>query len=391
MRQSLQFIFFYCTIFVWLSSCIDDYETPESNTGAMVVIFGQIVENSDCVFTLRSTATPTGSLEKFTYIKDATICVKGTDGQTFNGIELSGGKGRYSVPVGNLNPVEKYYVEVSTRYGVFESEPMSPLDAPALKSIHFEQPRADKKVDILVSSEDAHGLVYLLWQVDEYWEIWTPLTSHWEYRVNTEDDLYSDNPQGSFVQLAEEEIKNHGWQHAVVLSAVASNEDYALGAVTRKCILQRSNTSHRFQTRYCARIKQMAITREEYEFRKLQQTQASDVGGLFTQMPSELPSNIRSLSETRAIGFVGVRGKVSTKELYINGSDVGYKNQDTPEIIPEDKVLAPNWMINYGYRVYNYNPETDIAKWTYDWCVDYRSSHWGGDEALECPDFWTDK
>lgn len=390
MRSILQFFIIACLVLIAAVSCIDEYSLPDTDTEPMVVIFGQIVSESDCVFTLRSTIRPTGELDIYSYIDDAKVTVRGTDGQVFEGHGEGGFTGRFIVHVGTLASDQKYHVEVSTKYGDFESKPMLPLDAPELTELYYEQPGPDNTINVMLSTQDPQELVYLLWQVDEYYEIRTPFTTQWEYRIDPDEEL-SGNPRGSFVMLDPQEYTNHGWRHATDLSNFATNQDYACGAITRRCIFTRANSDPRLQTRCCVRIKQMSITRQEYEYRRLMLLQSSEVGGLFTQMPSELPTNIRSLGERKAIGYIGVRGYAGQKEMYINGSDIGYHSKDNPLTIDKEHVMEPIQMVNMGYRVYSYNSDKDEAVWTYQWCVDYHSIHWGGFEAIEKPDFWKDK
>lgn len=372
-------------------SCIDDYTIPDSDTEPMVVIFGQIVSETDCIFTLRSTSRLTGELEMYSYIDDAKVTVKGTDGQIFEAKPKGRSTGQYNVSVGKLDPSQKYYVHVSTIYGDFESEPMQPLDAPELTELYYEQPRADRKIDMVISTEDPKEPVYLLWQVDDYYEIYTPFTSRWEYRFDPGEDPYSINPKGSFVMIDPDQYTNHGWRHSIELSAIATNHDYNLGAISKRCICQRPNFDHRFQTRCCTRVRQIAITREEYEYRNMMKEQWTDVGGLFSKMPSELPTNIRSLGNRKAIGYIGVRGHVSTKEMYVNRHDFDYHSMDVAETIPEKMVGSPQWMVNNGYGIFSHDPNKYETIWTYRWCIDYRDDHWGGSEAMERPEFWNDK
>ena len=133
----------------------------------------------------------------------------------------------------------------------------------------------------------------------------------------------------------------------------------------------------------------MAITRQEYEYRRLMLNQTYNMGGLFTPMPSELPTNIKSVGERKAIGYIGVRGRTSMKEMYINGSDVGYKSQDNPQTFPQDGV-SPSALVYNGCSVYTHTPDTGDTMWTFTWCVDYRDKYWGGD-AIDRPDFWQNK
>lgn len=390
MRRFILLFVIHCLLVLGLSSCIEDYQLPSSETEGMVVIFGQIIGDSDCTFTLRSTCSPTGTLDKYSYINEAKVCVRGTDGQLFEGQVLPNRMGQYVVRVGTLKHDVKYYVSASTPYGDFESEPMAPLDAPELTALTYEQPREDREVDILISTEDPQRQVYLLWQMDEYWEIYTPFKSQWECRIKSEDEIEEGGVPYYFVHLSADEYTNHGWRHNTSLAAMTTNANYGQGAIEQLHIYSIPITDHRLQTRYLARIRQMAITREEYEYRKQLQRQTSDVGGLFSQMPSELPSNIRSNSETRALGYIGVRGNIRQRDLYIDGKAVGYRNIDSPETIEDKERRSPEQMLIKGYQVYSYNEKLHEVIWTYDWCVDYRARYWGGTEALTRPDFWRD-
>ena len=392
--------YIYVLATLMLSSCIDDYELPQTETEPYVVVYGEIVSERDCLFRLRSSMSLGSSLSMYHYIPNAHISVMGTDGQCFDSSPVEGQQGTYTVPVGKLDPSCQYYARINTPYGTFESEPMQPLDAPDIVEVMYEQPHDDKTVDLLVSTDDPHRSVCLLWRIEDFWEIRTPYVAHWEYRPDKAWD-----GSGEFVQLTPDEYTNHGWRHANDVASFLSNESYGCGAILHHCILQRANTSHRLRNRCCSRVHQMAITREEYEFHYLQQTLTTDVGGLFSRMPSELPTNIHRVESAmnpvsgssssywtdniaaQAIGYVGVRGYVSTEDIYINGSDIGYRNPGSPSYVPEEKVSSPFQMYIQGYRVVDYTEEKTY--WTRCQWVDYRSEDWGGGEALDSkPEWW---
>jgi len=77
------------------------------------------------------------------------------------------------------------------------------------------------------------------------------------------------------------------------------------------------------------------------------------------------------------------------KEMYINGSDVGYKSQDNPQTFPQDG-QSPLGLVYNGCSVYTHTPDTGDTMWTFTWCVDYRDKYWDGD-AIDRPDFWQNK
>ena len=87
--------FIFCMTLLTTVACTYDYEIPDSETEPMVVIFGQIVSESECVFSLHSTARPNGNLEIYSNMDDATVVVKGTDGQVFEGHGVGNFTGRF--------------------------------------------------------------------------------------------------------------------------------------------------------------------------------------------------------------------------------------------------------------------------------------------------------
>lgn len=391
MRKILTLLFIILLLPLCFSSCIEDYELPPSETESMVVIDGQIVSERTCVFTLSTTISTTGERDKEKYIGGAKVVVKGTDGQEFKGYEIIQDPGRYSVYVGKLDANAKYYVAVSTKYGDFESEPMSPIDAPELTEAFYDQPREDRKVDVMISTEDTHSPEYVMWNVEEYWEIYTPYVATWEYVEGYFDKL----TKKPYREVPVARRTNHGWRHAVGKSGIASNEAYAFGAIKGMCIYQLERSATRLQTRYCARIRLTSLCKEEYEYRILLDKLTHNTGGVFSYMPSELPSNIKSLGKTKGLGFVGVQGKGSTKDLYINGKDVEYLDQEETIVLGGEEIKAPHIMASMGYVLLEYGPPVNNRQeeeyWTYPWCVDYRHYYWGGETVYEKPDFWVDE
>ena len=378
------------------SSCIEEYnELPDGQAERMVVIEGQIVSQSDCIFTLRYSA----KLGDMSYldITHAMVAVEGSNGDFFMGYKTSN-KGTYVVSVGKLDPEVSYNLRVTCAEGTFVSRPMLPLDAPEISEFCFEQPRDDRKVDFYLTTEDPHSLTYYKWDFQETWEIFTPYKCYWDYVFDDPAEFEKWDPgsklqpvpKGSFVYVGEQGLKNHGWCKNTSKDLLfASNIDYGNGAIQRLCLYQLDPDNNRFQTRYLTQVRQMAISAEEYEYLHLLSTQSSEMGGLFTPMPSELPGNITNLDGgVPAIGYIGVRGHVDETELYIKRKEVGHKDLYTVKIVPDSLVEDPPYMLKRGYKIVDYNAYMGMVTWSTRWAVDCTDYFWGA--SLERPDYWRD-
>lgn len=382
----LQLSILNCSLLVVTSSCIEEYnELPEQLTDPMVVITGEIVSGEDCTFYVTGTSD---MQDRPFYVPGSKVSVRGTDGTIFPGSQLN--NETYMVPVGELKPDVEYYVMVENNYGHYRSEPMRPLDAPAITELVFDQPRLDKVIDFILSTEDTGGPMCFQWDYEECWEVYTPFTELYACLLDRHDGpddtfYYSYH----FERVPNDELTNHGWVEHQGTKHFGSNDDYANGAIRRMCLYQGSRTDHRFQTRYRTLVRQKAITREEYEYQQLLRQQSTGMGGLFTPMPTELPTNISYSGEVRGMGYVGVRGKVSSRELYVRSRDVHYQSLDEPYTVPDTLVESPIKMVQKGYHVKLYNPYSGELAWTKKWCVDCRDYYWDY-ASLERPRYWID-
>ena len=119
------------------------------------------------------------------------------------------------------------------------------------------------------------------WDFDEYWEVITPYKADFEFNPLT---LQIDSARPP---------KNHGWAHSTSREAVmCSTADYVEGRIFRKTLYTMEHTDDRIARLYFTRVKQRSISREEYEYEMFRRKLSNEMGGLFTPMPAELPTNL---------------------------------------------------------------------------------------------------
>lgn len=381
-----------------MTSCIEDFVPDlEEEDQYLLVVEGSIYSDSLCSFHLGCTeglnvpyywdfgfySGGYGHRPSPIDFSNTEICVMGSDGTIFPGSVNPQSVPRFQVKVGTLKQGVKYWLQVKVNGLTYESDPQEPLFAVPIDSLSFAQEREDLEVDILVSTaaSETGKNQYTRWEYDEWWEIYTPWTAFMEY------DPITDKIIGVTA------MKHHGWANDSSNSYILANsEPFKDNRLQQYRLYSIGHTDNRLQTCYYTRVKEYAISKAEYEYENLRDRQSSDMGGIFTPQPSELPSNIHCLEEDRrAIGFVGVRGSVATCEMYIKKGQVKYYPLRTPYMVSEEQVKEKTWNELYmaGYQVLTYEPLANgkaLVQWCPVWCIDCRNSFWKC--SLEKPSFW---
>ena len=366
-----------------LTSCIEDYEVVMQDTeNEILVVGGQIVGNKECEFFIQRTYCnrDIADYENPSVVSGAVVHVICSNGQVF-GVQRQEGV-RYYIYIGELDPNQTYHLRVEVPdEGVYESEPMYPETSPELKQVSYTLSPDGGTVQLRITNEDPHGEKYYMWTYDEHWEVNTPLVALWEY-----------SPQSCTIEPLLKKI-NRGWCHKANHRVIIGNNlDYGNGALKDYALYTVPNTDNRFNTRYHTTIHQVAISKKEYEYYRQMELQSTQTGGIFTLMPSQLPTNIHNTLGHKAVGYVGVHLKASDAGIYINWKDVGYKTTVRPTIISSEALSQEGVTIDMlymrGYRVYRYDRILNKSEWTLPWCIDCRDPYWGA--SLERPDFWQD-
>lgn len=367
-----------------LSSCIDEFEANlPDNDLQYLVVEGTICGQSDCDFYLGRSLSlnPTAEELMGRKITDARLTVCGSDNSRFPATQKEAGM--YQVTLGELNSQQEYWIEIEWEGRTYQSTPTKPLQTPAISDLHFEQPRDDKQVDILITpiTNGPGELLYFQWGYQENWEIVTPYESLWDY----------DQEKDEIVEATT--LLNRGWcrdlNHP---SVIGNNVDFANNEIHNLRLISLDNMDNRFNRKYCITVTQRAISREQFEYEQLAQRQSDDMGGLFTPQPSELPSNIRcSDGQSKAIGYIGVTLNAVQQRLFITSREVGYRLSRIPKILTDEEVneMGPDPFSLYGkgFRILTYDPMPGTIQWIERWGVD--ATTWGA--TFDKPDFWDEE
>lgn len=370
-----------------LTACVDEHnaELPDSDLQVLVVD-GTIYSDSTCRFRLTQSVGLQTLNNYVPYVTSAKVTVKGSNGSTYSGRETA--KGTYEVKVGQLQPNVKYWLNITTRGGItYESEPAVPMDAPSL-SLRYEQnqknPDDRAPVEIYISTQPSDASYYVGWSFEEWFEVQTPYVSKYEFIPNGYIG-------GSFDPYQPRETPiDHGWGWSIHAQKIfESSSKYVNNSIKNYHLKTIPCESQMISTCYYIKVRQEAVSKAEYEYEMAREKQTSQMGGLFTPQPSRLPSNIRCMNADRGvIGFVGVRGRLGTAEMYLNNKkQVKYFETRPYEIIYPEAENPMSGYENYkkGYYVLDYDKAMHDYVWITRWCVDCTS--WGA-RQFEKPSFW---
>ncbi|MCQ2247056.1 MAG: DUF4249 domain-containing protein [Bacteroidaceae bacterium] len=369
-----------CLMALLMASCIDEYNAnlPESDS-RILVVEGSIVSESSCEFLLSTTVPLNTNVNNSTFkemaVANAEVWIEGTDGQRFNATMTEAGK--YVANVGTLNENHAYSLKIQYNGNTYESTPAKPAVSPDIEKVWFEQPREDMNVDALISlkpSKDGKPQ-YFKWSFYETWMVASYYHSDYEY-----------NPKTDKIEPAEVDFGLGYMYNDPGEVVMASSETFQGNKIEGFRLLTLPNNTNRFVWRYCLTVNQRAISKEEYEFENMRKKLSSDMGGLFSPQPSELPSNIHCTSaKLNAIGFVGVSGNVVTNHYFADGGSEIKSNfrMDCAQLADETKARYTNLeLYKMGFRVSLYTPMG--IEWSTASCVDVRQQG----AVLEKPDFW---
>ncbi len=355
--------FGFIALFV-LNSCLDSYTINIDGYEDLLVVDGLITDEnkSHAITLLRSTSDIN---EDSPYETGAEVYVTDTSGEIYYFTENSSGV--YSSDSTDLlvEVGEKYILHIQTEDGEsYQSDECEVLPKIAIDSVYYKKDSdwdesgeyLNDGISFYMDATSETTSTYVRFLYDEDWEFRTPYPEGYvvledgtiEYISPVENwlcykhDSSSDINVYSFGNQAGSEIKE------------------------KEVCFVASSVSDRLSIRYCLTVKQLAISKEEYEYwRKLSES-TEETGEVFAKQPYSVAGNVYNTeNENEAVlGFFQV-GSVASKRLYVSKEDL--KDLDLPAysssceselFLVDDKVyysiyeIYEKKVINGGYYVY---------------------------------------
>lgn len=298
-----------------LSGCVEEYEADiSSDDSGLLVVEGAICPGLN-KFVLTRTL-PINSSYMPRMVTGASVSVHGSDGSEYLMQEANG---YYTCSIDALNPDATYYLRIETDGEVYESEPQKPLPTEKIEEVSLAQETPESNIDVLVTPEapvDPGKATYYSWTYDETWEV------HPDYTTTIYFDIKTSSPVFDPYQFP-----SRGWRHMSSSTILVGNSRNYEGQHIRKLKLYDvDRADERVYYKYSGLIHQRTISKAEYEYDLARRQASSEMGGLFTPLPSALPSNIHCLtSKKHVIGFVGCSLNTSEYRFFLIPKDFSIK------------------------------------------------------------------
>lgn len=302
--------------------CVEEFEAKINDVGIDgLVIEGNIISDSTVVFVLSKTLPLTQTEENSDlfdnyWVTDASLVVKGSDGSAWPGSYLLQ-KGEYAVSIGKLDPEVEYHLEIQYGGDTYQSEPQRPLPSSGIEKMTFSQPDTLKPVTIRLDSKetDLSETKYYMWYFEEDWEVRAQYVTTDLYDIKTDEIIHYDYPPVA-----------QGWCYSATDQILLGNTEATLeNRMVGKIITTIPCADDRLSVLYSIRVQQRNLSLQEYRYYQERNKLNSDMGGLFTPQPSELPTNVTcSDSKRKVIGYVGCNMGVACHQLYIKTDEVLY-------------------------------------------------------------------
>ena len=366
-----------------LSGCIEEYNADvPSEDSDLLVVEGSICSSQLNKFILSRTQTLNSSnLPRL--VTGATVIVRGTDGSEY---QAQAADGYYSCQIGDLNPDVGYYLHIETDGEVYESDPQKPLRTENISEVNVLQETPESNLDVLVTPDapfDPNKLNYYSWTYEETWEV------HPDYTTQIYFDIKTSSPVFDPYQFP-----SRGWKSITGTSIlVGSSASYEGQHIRKAKLYDIDRADERMYYKYSGLIHQRAISKAEYEYELARRQASSEMGGLFTPLPSALPTNIHCLTSHKSvIGFIGCSLNTSAYRFFLNGWDfvIRRPSQRDGRLWFEDTTIDDCMrMVDIGMYLCEWEDERMTGgplktAWAFKYQLDVRSQ---GAYVTE-PDFW---
>ena len=370
-----------------LSGCIEEYNADvPSEDSDLLVVEGSICSSQLNKFILSRTQTLNSSnLPRL--VTGATVIVRGTDGSEY---QAQAADGYYSCQIGDLNPDVGYYLHIETNGEVYESDPQKPLRTENISEVNVLQETPESNLDVLVTPDapfDPNKLNYYSWTYEETWEV------HPDYTTQIYFDIKTSSPVFDPYQFP-----SRGWKSITGTSIlVGSSASYEGQHIRKAKLYDIDRADERMYYKYSGLIHQRAISKAEYEYESARRQTSTEMGGLFTPLPSALPTNIHCLTSNKhVIGFVGCALNTSEYRFFLIPKDYSidhpYKKDARLWLDDCDEQICYQMVTKEGmylceWKDERYRPGGKLqTAWAYDYQLDVRLR--GATDVK--PDYWQD-
>ena len=364
---------------ILLSSCIYDYNPKdESLLGLdkpLLVIDGDILIGDITHIRLSFT---TKLLEDYPIEMPSgtAVWVENEAGEIYSGDLVDGRADYFDIDTRDLEADKMYRLVVSVPgRGEYFSEYKPVMVSPPIDDITWSISRDGTYANVEVTTHNTETeKLYCKWNYTENWESPAVIEPSAEYIP------YKGNNGLRYLTPDETLERSQCWSEAVSTDVCIANTEKLSENLISKSVLRRiANTDTRAMALYAITVTQKALDQEAYRYWDALKRNTGNIGGIFSEQPTELMGNIVSATnpDEVVVGYISVTTATHMRK-FIDWEDVDLYKPGCSSVQFEGQ-----WDEKYqqGYRVYAI--DEDAPWWSYHRCVDCRVY-----SNSTRPDFW---
>jgi hypothetical protein len=294
---------------VALSACVYPYEIEGvKEIASMLVVEGDIIANGITEVRLSRSFALLG--EGYPPEEGALVYIEDDRQGRYPAIEVD--PGRYEAQTRNLDLGLRYrlYIELASKK-VYVSDYVPVLVSPPIDSVTYTVNVGNSALDIHVSTHDPTGASrYYKWEYAENWEIHVALFSEYVFDPSSQAFLHRPYEENIYY------CWNTGASSAILLANSSRLEE---DVVTRAPILTIEEQDTRASLLYCIQLTQKVLSQEGYVYWECLRKNSEDMGGIFSNQPSELRGNVYAMDQAEEIvlGFISATAVSYSERTFI--------------------------------------------------------------------------
>ena len=362
-----------------LCGCVYDYTPRDASlpglNSPMVVIDGDIIVGGITRVKVGFTQSLAADEDSAAAVPlGASVWVESEAGEVLSGRELEGNE--FEINTENLSLQGRYRLGVSIPgKGEYCSAFKGVLVSPPIDEITWSLSDDGTYVNIEVTTHNpAQKKLYCKWNYMENWE--SPAV------IEPSAELIPYRGRNGLRYLTPDEIleRSKCWSEAFSTDICIANTEKLSENIIYKSVLRRiPNTDTRVMALYSITVTQKALDMEAYRYWDALKRNTVNIGGIFSEQPTELRGNIVSVTDPDevVVGYISATTATQMRKFF-DWEEMDFYKPGCPSVKFEDM-----WNEKYeeGYRVYAIDEST--TWWSYHRCVDCRVY-----SNSTRPDFW---
>jgi hypothetical protein len=334
MKYFLKVLFAIC-----LFACKERYDSPVDSPSHGYLVVEGIINTGKGGSSITLSKINSLKQANIAYVKGATVQIEDEANERYALPEKNNGV--YSSDLLTLDTTRKYRVHIRTSEGKeYISDFGQGKKTPPIDSVNWV--REGGGLSILVNTHDIRNTTkYYRWEYEQTFEFHSGFAPKLKYK------LIPLNP-GTFYTVEYLDSTKHEADTSKYTCWQTSKSNSIILGSTAKLSVDKINMpiaafpngAKELSVLYTIRVKQFALTREEYEYLDIMRKNTEITGSVFDPQPSQLKGNIHCISnpDEPVIGYIGV-SSLEEKRIFIKNSDLpDWKYNSACFEIPVDNI-----------------------------------------------------